>query len=190
VRSRPTPIRLVAVLALAGLGAACERSAPPAARAAAPENAPAAGRREPPAQAIAFTSTRDGNGEIYVMPAAGGEPVRLTHVPAADSQPAWSPDGRRIAFVAFLHGADPQRIGLGDAEIFVVGVHAGRPMAVSRNASWDGDPAWSPDGRWIVFTRRTGHAEIYVMRPDGSDQRRLSGVAGLANDCCPAWRPR
>jgi Tol biopolymer transport system component len=60
---------------------------------------------------------------------------------------------------------------------------------VSRNASWDGDPAWSPDGRWIVFTRRTGHAEISVMRPDGSDQRRLRGLAGIANECCLAWRP-
>jgi TolB protein len=106
-----------------------------------------------------------------------------------DDFPAWSPDGRRIAFVAYLHGADPFTIGQGDAEIFVVRADGGHPLAVSRNRAWDGDPAWSPDGRWIVFTRRSDHAEIYVMHPDGTDQRRLPGLTGVANDCCPTWRP-
>ena len=92
-------------------------------------------------------------------------------------------------FVAYLHGADPFTIGQGDAEIFVVNADGSHKVDVSRNHAWDGDPAWSSDGRSIAFTRRTDHAQIFVIRADGNAQRRLRGVDGLANDCCPAWRP-
>ena len=109
--------------------------------------------------------------------------------PDVDDAPAWSPGGDSIAFVAYLHGADPFTIGQGDTEIFVVRSDGTHKVAVSRSHAWDGDPAWSSDGRSIAFTRRTDHATIYVMRPDGDGQRRLHGVGGVANDCCPAWRP-
>ena len=49
---------------------------------------------------IAFVSDRDGNSEIYVMNPNGGGQTRLTNNPAEDIDPAWSPDGRRIAYVA------------------------------------------------------------------------------------------
>jgi Tol biopolymer transport system component len=138
---------------------------------------------------IAFVSERDGDQDVFVMATDGSDQTDVSSNGVVDDFPAWSPDGRSIAFVSYLHGADPFTIGEGDAEIFVVRVSGGDAVAVSRNRAWDGDPAWSPDGRWIVFTRRTDHAEIYVMRPDGSDQRHLRGLGGIANDCCPAWRP-
>ena len=57
-----------------------------------------------PQAKIAFTSTRDGNSEIYVMDSDGSDHVRLTYDPAIDSDPALSPDGRRIAFVSRRNG--------------------------------------------------------------------------------------
>ena len=49
---------------------------------------------------IVFKSLRDGNAEIYVMDAYGGNQKNLTNHPADDRQPDWSPDGTKIAFVS------------------------------------------------------------------------------------------
>ena len=49
---------------------------------------------------LAFSSTRDGDSEIYVMDIDGSKPLRLTINPARDYDPSWSPDGEKIAFVS------------------------------------------------------------------------------------------
>jgi TolB protein len=139
---------------------------------------------------FAFVSERHSNAELYVVDANGSGDRRLTEDPAPDEAFSWAPDGRRIAYVSYRHGAEPENIGIGDAEVFVVGVRTGEIKNLSRNQAWDGDPDWSPDGTRIVFTRRTDHAEIYVMRADGSKQEMLPGLPGDAvNDCCACWRP-
>ena len=53
---------------------------------------------------IAFVSDRDGNFEIYVMDADGGNQQNLTNNPTADYFPSWSPDGKRIVFSAVREG--------------------------------------------------------------------------------------
>ena len=144
----------------------------------------------PDGKRIAFVSERRGNTDLYVIDANGSGERRLTEDPAPDEGFSWAPDGDLIAYVSYRHGAKPENIGIGDAEVFIVDVRRGETRNLSRNRAWDGDPDWSPDGTRIVFTRRTDHGEIYVMRADGSGQEMLPGFPGEAvNDCCARWRP-
>ena len=143
----------------------------------------------PDGSSIAFVSERGGDQDVFVMGADGSDQRDVSDNDIPDDFPTWSPGGDAIAFVSYLGGADPLTIGDGNAEIFIVAPDGTSKRNISRNPAWDGDPAWSPAGTELAFTRRTGYATIYLMAPDGSGQRRLRGVPGTANDCCAAWRP-
>jgi TolB protein len=144
----------------------------------------------PDGDRIAFVSERHGNTDLFVIEPDGSHERRLTTDRATDEGFAWSPRGGRIVYVSYRHGAEPENIGIGDAEVFVVDVRSGEQRNLTRDPAWDGDPDWSPDGTRIVFTRRTDHGEIYVMRADGSDQEMLPGLTDdLVNDCCARWGP-
>jgi Tol biopolymer transport system component len=147
-------------------------------------------RWSPDGRWIAFVSERDGDAEIYVMAADGTAQRNLSKDPAQDDFPTWSPDGSQLAYVSFRRGADPHTIGEGNAEIFLVRPDGSGKRNLTRAPSWEGDPAWSPDGRSVAFTRRTDHAEIFVVSVEGGSFRHLPGLPDGANDCCPAWRPR
>ena len=126
---------------------------------------------------IAFTSTRDGNEEIYVMDADGRNQVRLTDNPAEDYDPAWSPDGRKIAFVSNRdRGVD--RIYVMDSD--------GRNLMLLTKESGGTGPSWSPDGLRIVFSRNKGGRHICVMDADGGNQNLLTHVGF---NTLPAWSP-
>ena len=68
----------------------------------------------PPRGQIAFTSNRDGNPEVYFMDTEGKNLRNLTNHPARDGAPAWSPDGRWIAFASDREG------GPGNLEIYLM----------------------------------------------------------------------
>ncbi len=144
----------------------------------------------PDGSSIAFVSERNGKSDLYLIRPDGSALRRLTDDPAPDEDFSWAPDSRRIAYVSYRDGADPLAIGIGNAEIYAIKLETGAISDLSQNPAWDGDPAWSPDGDWIAFTRRTDHGDLWIMRADGSAQRILPGepTAGF-NDCCPSWRP-
>jgi Tol biopolymer transport system component len=137
-----------------------------------------------------------GEGEapgLFTVSANGGSPRRLTREPG-DDLPAWSPDGRTIAFTTAEGG-----IALVDAS------GRGRRELTSPRSAVDLGAAWSPDGSSIAFTRYpltqytqengdvyTGpvRRETWVMKDDGSDLRQLTTSRTFNSSFALAYRPR
>jgi Tol biopolymer transport system component len=148
----------------------------------------------PDSQYILYYTSRYGelNADIYALRPDGTGFRNLSRHPANDWDPAWSPDGGRVAFTSARHG---------NAEIYVMTVcepdQAGCDSSVQRltfHRATDKTPAWSPDGRYIVFeSERDGTAQLYMVEADcgGSEQtchaRPLTWGGGSKR--YPAWRP-
>ena len=133
---------------------------------------------------IAFRSDRIHftNWEIYVMNADGSAQTRVTNSSGTDAEPAWSPDGAKLAFYREVNfSPDIFSMTFGDAA----------PATNLTNTAnvWDWHPAWKPDGSAIAFTRINGsNWGVYTMSAaNGSGQTRISSQ--LAFEFMPAWSP-
>src|SRR5262249_21137928 len=110
---------------------------------------------------------------------AGGDGQTLTDGGATHVQPAWSPDGTRIAY-----DANPD----GFYHLFVMDADGSNQTQLTSSSWNDVQPAWSPDGTHIAFaSNRYGTYGIYTMVADGSDVRRVA--SGRWNDLQPTWSP-
>jgi TolB protein len=135
--------------------------------------------------------------ELYVMNADGSGKRRLVRSPWAGdgtlyrAGPAWSTDGRKLAFVIrFRAGAGLcGRAGPCNDEIFVINADGSGLRRLTRNAVPDGQPAWSSDGQKIAFLswRDGTGADVFVMNADGSDPRDLTRKPGEERG--PHWSP-
>jgi Tol biopolymer transport system component len=122
--------------------------------------------------------------EIYVINADGTGLRRLTRNTVVDSNPVWSPDGRRIAFTRLR---DRQT-----ANIYVINADGSGQQRLTpnlRRRPWVG-LAWSPDWKKIAFIASgggRGAADIFVMNADGSDLRNVTNTVTTSFDF--AWSP-
>ncbi len=119
--------------------------------------------------------------QIYVMNSDGTASKRLTDMKNGDAcGPAWSRDGKKIAFYAFAQ-TQPSR----NPEIWVIDSDGTNPKRLADHGI---DPSWSPDGHQLVFaSHRDGIFQIYAVNSDGSSLRRLT--KHNAEDSNPAWAP-
>ena len=105
--------------------------------------------------------------------------VRLTNNNAMDGEPAWSPDGSRIAFWSNRDGGK---------EIYVMDADGSNVKRLTTNLADDVNPSWSPDSRRVLFeSERDGNREVYVMDADGGNQIRLTRDNAL--DSTASWSP-
>jgi Tol biopolymer transport system component len=149
---------------------------------------------------IAFISHRNqaGRPDVYTMNPNGFGVYRVTRTSTAhERDPAWAPDGMKIAFVRDYTAAS----GNTQEDIFVINADGTNEIQLTdTERGANGMPTWSPDGSKIVFARRCDFitdscvslgADLWVMNADGTDQRKFS-TDPLVQDCQgihPDWSP-
>lgn len=129
---------------------------------------------------LAFSSSREGNNELYMINDDGSGLTRLTDNPANDYKPSWSPDGLQIAFTSNRDGDD---------EIYIMNADGSGIRQLTSNTAFDCCPDWSPDGSRLVFNSNwpDGDQDIYAIGSDGSALTNLTNASG--DDRNPAWSP-
>lgn len=120
--------------------------------------------------AISDNSQEDHESLVYIVPIAGGTPRRITQK-SPSYWHGWSPDGKTLAFVG-LRG--------GNGDIYTLpaetqaGASLGQETRLTTAKGLDDGPEYSPDGKYIYFnSERTGHMQIWRMKPDGSEQEQV-----------------
>ena len=123
--------------------------------------------------AVGFNTT--GANDVHLLYSDGGYARNLSNHAADDGSPAFSPDGKQIAFTS-MRDNKPQ--------IYVVNIDGTGLRRVGDNQFSDFSPTWSPDGRWIAFTStRGGQPNIYMMDLSGGNVTQLTKTGGDH----PAW---
>lgn len=130
------------------------------------------------ARQLAFVSGTGRSSDIHVINSNDAGDLPIVSNPGTDRDPAWSPDGSKLAFTSERDGA-----GL---DIYTRASDATVVRLTQNFGAYR--PAWSPDGARIAFvSQRSGSAEIYVMDADGSNQVRITN--NPSHDTDPAWSP-
>lgn len=142
-------------------------------------------RWSPDGDLLVFVSDRESAERVYVMPASGGEAERVSRrglaVQVVETSPTWAPVGRRLAYV-LREPPKPSRIVIVD-----FAPNATREVAELSDPEGGalGEPAWSPDGRYLAVTVTHGEdTQLVLARADGTGLVKVTEAKG------PNWNPQ
>ena len=118
-------------------------------------------------------------GDIWKVPAEGGEAIALTQGPAYHFEPSWSPDGNRVALSVDIDG---------NLDVAVVSATGGEITRLTEHSGVDVQPSWSAEGESLYFaTARNGNLDIYKI--DLATRTTTPIVTGRGNQIQPAVSP-
>lgn len=132
------------------------------------------------ATARGSNATNDPSTELFVMsPDGHGPTVRLTNNTEEERAPMWSPDGKRLVFVARRGGID--------FELCVMNADGTGLKQLTDNSTGDLTPSWSLDGTSIMFHRimSPGRYQLFTIGADGTGELQITDTAGL--NAFPRW---
>lgn len=128
---------------------------------------------------IAYVLKRGKHFELQVADADGYGAQSVVSVSEPIISPAWSPDGRKIAYVSFEEGK---------AVVYVQDLLSGRRHVVANFRGSNSAPAWSPGGKQLAFVlSRDGHSRIDVVNEDGTNLRQIENSEGISTE--PSFSP-
>jgi len=119
-----------------------------------------------PQDEIAFSSSKDGNSEIFTINKNGTNLRKLTNSFGIDVSPVFSPDGTNIVFVSD-RGGSPQ--------IYIMDSNGRGIRRITFEGTYNTSPSWSPDGKWLAYVgMKDGKNQIFMIQSDGTGLRQLT----------------
>lgn len=137
--------------------------------------------KAPTTPKILFTSSRDGNREVYIMNPDGSGQVNLTQHPADDQQAVWSPTGEQILFAS-----NREHKVFGSWDLYLMDPDGKNVRRVLKKETFRNNSTWSPDGKQIAYTNSdwdAGESHIYIATLGKQEEERI--VEGFDS----AWSP-
>jgi tricorn protease len=118
-------------------------------------------------------------GDLWVMPAGGGEASQLTKGAGTDEWPRWSPDGRKIAYASNARG---------NSDVYLLDVGSKQSKQLTTNGKDDFFHSWSPDGRRLVFSsERTGNRDLFTIDVETGEESQVTRDPAADDD--PSFSP-
>jgi TolB protein len=124
--------------------------------------------RSPDGRAVAWTSYKKGEPDLYEKELASGRVKVLSNHMGVNISPAWSPDGSKIAMARSVNG--------GDSDLFLLDAKTGAELKeLTSGGGIDVSPNWSPDGGRIAFaSERSGGSQVYILDVGSGNITRIT----------------